>query len=708
MPSFPVSNGNFGYYYSTFAGKDKSLVISHNESERLHDLKTGFASTIRLFQLSIYFILFCWFSMLPFHSVFYVIFHNQSYYNRNNLNYLWIFIYLFWICISSLIFVIIFIPRYLHNIITLKITKTYIITLIIYIAMIIISSIPFFFVNKLLNENIIFNSNNNKYICKKILNCDEFWNIFSIVIYVIDPGLIPLFSYITISIIFYCVYHLRYTICCNTNNDHHNHYHRPTSTDITSQGTTATTTTTATTGTTTTTRTRKSTNSDLDQFGNEIRNSESINANLIKHQYHHHHQRDHYKHDYHDHESIDDNAYGVNDDIMVSPNGSNVAKNTYYSNTSIDISTQSQSHEITQTQSQAYIATAANNHGYQDDIATMSLNSSSFDDNVNTIENDNNTDEQRHHQKLRLSKISEGFTITDAQYSSLKIEWLYVLFLIFYFLIYFSFFIEHTLGNSFIGNHFALCYAQFTIYCLVLKYFTKKLARRCDVMRAQQHSQQATESYISIEYILEFLFSILYWVWLRNYLAFDLPPWDIYIYTMTFHIATESSDTNIKMTNFYYNISNNFELTSLRRILKNHVWIWKQLRDESTLYEWRIRLSMDIFCRFYASIITGVFQYTFFWCMGDKAFHQYYGKNTSFEKSLLYTLISVLIEVVHFISTFIWLYYYYNFNAIKIFLNYVDNINKTHVLIYLLIILSFLEGLHVVDVDWILGDAPTR
>ena len=811
MPSFPVTNGNFDYFYTT---------MTVHAANKPFDLNNGYQTSVLLTKVSLYFTLFCWFAMAPFHALFYVIFHYYNYYNNHELNYLWVFIYLFWISISSVLFVIAFIPQFLYNIIELKHKSQMIELLIIYFLIIALSSIPFYFVTTLVDANILITDKKNPNICNTVLDCDDYWNIFSIFIYVIGPGLIPLLFFLLINGYYYCchcnnsfeclkifkyVFYVcccccccnccnfyNFCNCCGNSNDDENVAERRlliTNESETSNNSNSSNNITDRRKIPKTLKTEKrkkrnmmsifknrnKKNKDEGQevlnpsrlFGqsndfsvrNESHGSLAYNLTIT----HSGSQWDQFeignnrtstltntmtKSFKPNMEAImdDENTKGM---LLTSPILTDPVDEASNKNESEIIGSKTLAEAEISIATPSVVGSSGENYHYLAEQSTSMLTR-------NIIESGAGATGGARSRNSEIETNRKRWRLVDC-----KTFWVYFWFLLMYFGVYFTFFIEHTMTATFIRKNFQWCYLQFTGYCMIFKWFMKKFARWCDYRRANvdirlakqrnsvsvinenenenengnekgvdgidnvKNNDDAREYYVSLEYIIELLFSILYWVWLRNYLAFDTPPWDIYVYTITFHILTESTETNIKMTQIYFEKSTQFETVYLKKWLcvrdddqvdeideideennEKHDWFWlnrlyEEIRDKSTIVEWRIRLSMDIFCRFYASIITGVFQFTFFLCMGKDFYAQYYHAR-NYDRALIFTFLSVVIESIHFIWTFYFAHKYYQLNPIVPFLNYVLGMNKWNILLYLLITLSFLEGLHVVAVTAIL------
>ena len=244
-------------------------------------------------------------------------------------------------------------------------------------------------------------------------------------------------------------------------------------------------------------------------------------------------------------------------------------------------------------------------------------------------------------------------------------------------ILYFSVSIWFVLGqlNGDFKDNFLIIYWCFIVYQSMLKKVLKYFANKIDYYRICLITRQSGKydllmSNISLNYLMEAYMSLYYYSFIKLYVSFDIPSSQLLVLILLSHFITESFETNIKFTKFYYQFTKiifeqcnyNWQKISLfRNIISD---------NECTLGEWRTRLTMDMFVRFICSTFLTLAYCILFVCYGKQRLSNDFGIN--FEKSIKYTLIYGVIDVAHFTLTIIWAKYCWNFDMISIFVRYIQ------------------------------------
>ena len=140
---------------------------------------------------------------------------------------------------------------------------------------------------------------------------------------------------------------------------------------------------------------------------------------------------------------------------------------------------------------------------------------------------------------------------------------------------------------------------------------------------------------------------------------------------------SEIFESNIKFTNLYF-------VTASKCLLMLHdkaYFIWRHFEDNSDKKEWRRRLSMDLICRFYASLLTGIFEICYFLLKESKWPLL----------SIIYLIISVLIEFIYYIVTFIIVTKTttYAFIVSNAFMDYISTMTRFNLFVIMIIYFAF-------------------
>eukprot|EP01083_Nonionella_stella_P013540 38125_1 len=203
------------------------------------------------------------------------------------------------------------------------------------------------------------------------------------------------------------------------------------------------------------------------------------------------------------------------------------------------------------------------------------------------------------------------------------------------------------------------CVVQFVLFISVIKWINKRLARKIDTIRSTQSDYNYD---ISFELFIEFMFSCMYWTWIRGYIAFHVPLFGQFVFISVIHFVLEVIETNIKFSEIYFMKTE--QLLSYmygKRENKCARLLFRRFKDVSNRVEWRTRLSMDIAIRFYTAISVGLF-YCILCGIGG-------GKDVNVS-AIAYLLVLNIVEFIHYVFTFYWCYKNYEENPIDVFTHY--------------------------------------
>lgn len=164
-----------------------------------------------------------------------------------------------------------------------------------------------------------------------------------------------------------------------------------------------------------------------------------------------------------------------------------------------------------------------------------------------------------------------------------------------------------------------MTYWIFIVYQSLLKKILKYLSGKIDKYRFYNSICKEKIDVISLNYYCEYYLSFYYLWFVKFYISFDLPPQNTFIFYLFIHFMTESIETNIMFTNFFYNMRQSLTKYVEKTILiinedayesnvnYNNVTskiqlcaiylLLKIVKDKSNLKEWRNRLSMDVIAR---------------------------------------------------------------------------------------------------------------
>ena len=156
-----------------------------------------------------------------------------------------------------------------------------------------------------------------------------------------------------------------------------------------------------------------------------------------------------------------------------------------------------------------------------------------------------------------------------------------------------------------------------------------------------------TKVSISLEMFMEFFVSRYYYGKYR-YIVFEYFSKLSFITFMIdnfLHVISEFCQSSVRFSAKYYDVSSKkiFDIVIYDNVLLN----WLFTKDNCTLYEWRIRVSLDLCLRIIAFIISGVVS-TFY----DITYYYFYLQYRDCQP-IFYTFVSILIDCLMFAAVFL-------------------------------------------------------
>merc|ERR1712062_483976 len=114
------------------------------------------------------------------------------------------------------------------------------------------------------------------------------------------------------------------------------------------------------------------------------------------------------------------------------------------------------------------------------------------------------------------------------------------------------------------------------------------LCKNIDIQRIRRSSDDVGfMDLLSLEYLMEIYCSIYYYTWVKLYVAFHQPSHIMLILTFLSQFLTESIETNVKFTEYYYRRADWLEKRFMMKFTGNMV---NEDVERETLVQWRNRL----------------------------------------------------------------------------------------------------------------------
>lgn len=147
--------------------------------------------------------------------------------------------------------------------------------------------------------------------------------------------------------------------------------------------------------------------------------------------------------------------------------------------------------------------------------------------------------------------------------------------------------------------------------------------------------------------------------------------------TQMFHFVLEFIETNVKFTEYYFNIKRKITIkiqNKMKGKYYKNILMLLLSSSFSSLHQYRTNKSMDICVRFYASILLSInISFYYFVSLGYSEWqnlNMILDKNT-YDKAKMLMIIYTIQDAIHYIITFMIAFKYMNFNIIKPFVIYI-------------------------------------
>ena len=283
---------------------------------------------------------------------------------------------------------------------------------------------------------------------------------------------------------------------------------------------------------------------------------------------------------------------------------------------------------------------------------------------------------RRRKYKHSISRLNE--TLALKKYPEIKLLNPILYYCIVLSIVYFGMFMASNLKDNYYNEKFEYIYIYILFFCHILKWLLKRIGRIIDYYRVSQikdenltykkkrikNKRYNIKTMPSVELYTELFMSSLYWLSFRELLMYKIPTWPQFIITKAIHMLIEIYHCSVRPSTTYYDITTILLKRSKINNNKNIIYKFLNINDDSTLFEWRIRCSLDITMKFMASIISTIIVLIEVLMSGN---NKYILNKTDYNRGLYYNIISVGIESGYFILAYIIFIKIYQFNVIEPF-----------------------------------------
>eukprot|EP01084_Bolivina_argentea_P187011 322229_1 len=260
------------------------------------------------------------------------------------------------------------------------------------------------------------------------------------------------------------------------------------------------------------------------------------------------------------------------------------------------------------------------------------------------------------------------------------------IYLVFYMITVFAIHFLYSMNIELMIEKFELIFVvfEFSVTSKLLKFMMKRTARLIDEIRS---TKSINDHYVCLEYLTEWIFDVIHWNFVRFYIVFKAPSPVQFVFVLVVHFSIEMVETNIRYTYTFVKIS--------KYLATKHCCFSLLLPSQNMdINVWRIRLSMDSTVKLWASLLCTIMTFIQFIALGKDWFVSQFGSERIYTV-LVYTLISEVIELGHYIISILILRKLYQFNAVKPVVNCVNGIENKHrillLILYGIMFIVFLE-----------------
>ena len=267
----------------------------------------------------------------------------------------------------------------------------------------------------------------------------------------------------------------------------------------------------------------------------------------------------------------------------------------------------------------------------------------------------------------------------------------YILYLLFYFISLLLYFAASNINISVLESQFEVTYIIVLCIISIYKHMMKLIGRLCDHFRFRSSDYNF---YLSLEYLTEWIYGLMYWIWLRNNWMYHQPSLGIFILQLVLtHILTEIIATNIKYSKCYYRfIHKLLDKYSAKHGKFEHLMQFI-LSDAINIDVYKTHLGICIITRFYIAVITGFIHLIYLLIVGPKSIEDFdenkFNKNNYYE-AMFHGLLLLIYEIVYYGMTF---QVEKHKLILRSFTDYIYPMSTIHKTLLLIIYLSFLPFL---------------
>ena len=215
-----------------------------------------------------------------------------------------------------------------------------------------------------------------------------------------------------------------------------------------------------------------------------------------------------------------------------------------------------------------------------------------------------------------------------------------------------------------VDNYYEYINVVLIISFAITKFIIKRIARRIDWYRNYYIHMMHNEDKripISLEYVMEFWLSVLYWSIQREYVVFDVPTIPQYIFVTFLHLGSECIVSIIRSSRKYFDITEAF----IFRYGQNKCigWLLHYWSSGSSFEQWRLRCESDMLLRFIAALTMGFTQGVFLsiWRPDSyQKYHHFTPEENDYYTATIYNAVSTFLEFIYYGSVILIDYKFLN------------------------------------------------
>jgi len=207
------------------------------------------------------------------------------------------------------------------------------------------------------------------------------------------------------------------------------------------------------------------------------------------------------------------------------------------------------------------------------------------------------------------------------------------------------------------GHSFEAFYLWLLCYTATAKFVLKKLAKRIDEVRLKHDERN---NVLSLEYLVEWYCSVVYFAWFRINIVYHVPPWRLFAVVFAVHLGSEAVQSVTRFSSGYFRFNRKIQELLASRDTDSFCnrWLQRIWSGDSDLMEWRNRNALDVTARLFASLLVAALQAVLIAVDGEKRFAADYGVDSehSYWRGVEYAAFLTVAELVYFFA--LWLYHW--------------------------------------------------